>query len=218
MKITIAGTGNVGSALGTRWAEKGHEITFASRNPKSEIVQKLVKKLGKKAKAVEIPQAGDDADVIVIATPWSATENMLAKLGSLDAKILIDCTNPIAEGRSQLAIGTDISAGEMVQRWAPDAKVVKAFNSTGSGNMLDTKYNGGKIAMLICGDDQEAKDVVKQLAEELGFEVFDAGPLTSSRFLEPLAMLWVTLAYQQNLGPDIAFRIVKRKTKKGSDC
>lgn len=213
MKITVVGSGNVGGALGSRWAEMGHEVTFASRNPGKDSLRKLISKHGKNAQASAITHAGDGAEVIVLAVPWSAAESAIDQLGNIGQKIVIDCTNPIAEGMSGLTIGTTTSAGEMVQQWMPGAKVVKAFNSTGAGNMADSKYDNGKIAMPICGDDQDAKKTVKQLAEELGFEVYDAGPLSSSRYLEPMALLWVTLAYKQGLGPDMAFRIIKRQAK-----
>jgi 8-hydroxy-5-deazaflavin:NADPH oxidoreductase len=212
MKITVVGSGNVGAALGSRWAEMGHEITFASRNPEKDSLKKLTSKY-KTAKAAPLNHAGDGADIIVLAVPWSAAESAIDQLGNIGQKVVIDCTNPIAEGMSGLTIGTTTSAGEMVQQWMPGAKVVKAFNSTGSGNMANAEYNDGKIAMPICGDDPDAKDKVKKLAEDLGFAVYDAGPLSSSRYLEPMALLWVTLAYKQGLGPDMAFQIIKRQAK-----
>jgi predicted dinucleotide-binding enzyme len=87
--------------------------------------------------------------------------------------------------------------------------VVKAFNTTGSGNMANADYGPTRPAMLLCGDDQAAKQTVAQLAEALGFEAIDAGPLTSARLLEPLAMLWVGLN-RRGLGPNIAFALLRR--------
>jgi hypothetical protein len=211
LKITILGAGNVGSALGKRWAEHGHHITFGSRNPQSDKVQQLVKDIGNGTRATAISDSVDDTDVVLLATPWSAAEGVIDQIGNLQDKVLIDATNPIAEGLSGLTIGTTASAGEMIAQWCPGAKVVKAFNPTGSGNMANPKYKSGQIAMPICSDNSEAKSTVKQLAEDLGFEVYDAGPLASARYLEPMAMLWITLAYKQGLGPDMAFKIIKRK-------
>ncbi len=107
-------------------------------------------------------------------------------------------------------VGHTTSAGEQVAAWAAGAHVVKAFNSTGAGNMAAPDYGGQKPTMLICGDDAAAKQVVTRLAEELGFEAVDAGPITAARYLEPLAMLWITLAYVRGFGPDIAFKLLKR--------
>lgn len=95
-------------------------------------------------------------------------------------------------------------------RWAAGARVVKAFNTTGSGNMADAGYGGERLAMMLCGDDEAAKRVVGGLAAELGFEPVDAGPLTRSRQLEQLAVLWIALAYQQGWGPDFGFALLRR--------
>ena len=155
-------------------------------------------------------QAAALAEVVVLATPWDATEAVVDSLGDLSGKILVDCTNPLTADLSGLAVGADTSGGEEVGRWAAGARVVKAFNTTGSGNMADAGYGGEQLAMLIAGDDAEAKAVVAGLAEELGFEAIDAGPLARSRQLEQLAVLWIALAYQQGLGMDFGFALLRR--------
>jgi predicted dinucleotide-binding enzyme len=101
-------------------------------------------------------------------------------------------------------IGHTPSGGEQVAAWAKGARVVKAFNSTGAGNMANPDYGAQKPTMFICGDDAEAKQVASQLTEELGLEACDCGSLGIARYLEPVAMLWIHLAYVQGLGPDIA--------------
>jgi len=93
--------------------------------------------------------------------------------------------------------------------------VVKAFNTTGSGNMSDAGYGSERPAMLLCGDDDEAKVTVAGLADELGFEAVDAGPLSRSRQLEQLAVLWIALAYQQGMGMDFAFALLRRPSADG---
>jgi hypothetical protein len=92
-----------------------------------------------------------------------------------------------------------------VARWAPGARVVKAFNTTGAGNMADPRFGNEHATMFMCGDDAAAKRTVGTLAEALGFEAVDAGPLRQARLLEPLAMLWISLAYAAGHGPNIAF-------------
>jgi len=77
----------------------------------------------------------------------------------LDGKIVVDATNPLTRDL-ELALGFDDSAGETVARLAPRARIVKAFNTTGSGNMADSRYGGGKLMMAIAGDDAAAKNVV----------------------------------------------------------
>ena len=76
--------------------------------------------------------------------------------------------------------------------------------------MSDADYGSQRLAMMLCGDDAEAKGVVAGLAEELGFEAIDAGPLGRSRQLEQLAVLWIALAYQQGRGADFGFALLRR--------
>jgi predicted dinucleotide-binding enzyme len=92
----------------------------------------------------------------------------------------------------------------------PGAKVVKAFNTTGAGNMANPRFGGEAASMFICGDDAAAKKTVASLAEALGFEAVDAGSLSQARLLEPLAMLWISMAYGFGRGPNIAFKLLRR--------
>ena len=107
-------------------------------------------------------------------------------------------------------MGFTTSVAEQIAAAVSGARVVKAFNSTGAGNMDNPDYDGMAASMFICGDDAPAKQVVAQLAQELGFDVVDAGGLTVARYLEPLAFLWVNQAYVQGEGPNIAFKLLRR--------
>jgi NADPH-dependent F420 reductase len=206
MRIAIIGTGNVGSALGTRWAQRGHEVVFGSRDPSGAKAQKLLAATG--ASVAGIREAVADAAVVILATPWDAAQESIIAAGDLTGKVVLDATNPLQN--MKLALGLTTSGAEQVASWAGGAAVVKAFNSTGAGNMLNPDYAGQKPTMFICGDDAGAKQIVSGLIEEIGFEAVDAGPVTSARYLEPLAGLWITLAYAQGLGPNIAFRLLRR--------
>jgi hypothetical protein len=207
MKIAIIGTGNVGQALAYGWTNKGHDVTFGSRAPAGEKAQAAVAATGSKATVKREQEAVQAANVVVLAVPWDATENVVKGLGDLAGKILIDATNPIGPGL-QLAVGKDTSGAELVQQWAPNARVVKAFNSTGAENMRNPIYHGEPTTMFICGDDASAKGIAKQLAEDLGFDVADTGGLATARYLEPLAMVWIHLAIVQKQGRRIAFKVV----------
>jgi len=209
MRIAVLGTGDVGGTLGKRWAEKGHQVIFGSRNPSRPDIRKLLTEAGPNAKVTGYAQAVAAADVSVLATPWEAVRPLLESIGDWTGRILIDCTNPLTPDL-QLAVGTTTSAAEQVAGWAQGASVVKAFNTTGWSNMADPIYRGERITMFICGDNTEAKEIVTGLAEDLGFEVVDAGALTLARCLEPLALLWIKLAIVQKLGRDIAFKLLRR--------
>jgi predicted dinucleotide-binding enzyme len=147
---------------------------------------------------------------VVFATPWPATRDAIRGAGDLKGKAVFDCTNPLKQDLSGLEIGHTTSAAEQVARWASGAKVVKVFNTTGANNMENSRYPDGAPAMFYCGDDAGAKKVAAQLATDLGFEPIDAGGLISARLLEPLAMLWIHLAYGQGMGREIAFRLMRR--------
>jgi len=211
MNIGIIGSGSVGGTLGARWAQTGHKVVFSSREPQSEKIQELLSKAGPNARAASTQEAVDASDVILLATPWDATGEILQALERLDGKIIIDATNPILPALAGLSIGTTTSAGEQVAQWAPRAKIVKAINTVGFNIMADPDFGPGKtVAMFYCGDDRDAKRTVHQLIAELGFEALDAGPLNQARLLEPFAMLWISLAYPAGYGREIAFQFLRR--------
>jgi predicted dinucleotide-binding enzyme len=205
MNITIVGSGSVGRALGGGWRKAGHNVTYAARDPAGAKAAELTREgFG------VVPRAGaGKADVIVLAVPWSGIEATMKALGDLSGRIVIDCTDPLGATR-ELALGFNDSGGETVARLSPGARVVKAFSTTGADNMADSRYPGGKLMMAIAGDDAAAKTTVMALAAELGFAPVDTGPLAMSRYLEPLAMLWINLAYARGMGREFGFAILKR--------
>jgi hypothetical protein len=212
MKLAVIGAGNVGGALGANWAQKGHEIVFGVRGPKAEKMQALLKVIGGKAKAMSPAEAAAPADVIVLSTPWPATEAAIRSMGNLKGKIVLDATNPLTRGPDgiELEIGHTTSGGEKVQGWAAGASVFKTLNTTGFGNMANPVFKGVKSVMFVAGDDAAAKPKVISLVGDLGFEVIDAGPLRNARLLEAHAMLWIDLALVRGQGRDFAFAISRR--------
>jgi len=213
MKLAIIGAGSVGGTLGTAWARKGgHDICFGVTNPRSDKTQDLLRRIGAKARAGTAAEAAAFGDIIVLATPWPATEAAIRSMGDLKGRIVMDATNPLAMGPDGLGleIGHGISAGEKVQGWAAGASVFKTLNTTGFKNMAEPVFGGVKSVMFVAGDDEAAKPNVMALVGELGFEVVDAGPLRIARLLEPHAMLWIHLALNRGLGRDWAFALVRR--------
>jgi predicted dinucleotide-binding enzyme len=196
--------------LGRKLAKAGHDVVFGTRDPSGEKVKVLLKECGAKASAQPVSKAVIGAQVVVLATPWAATQQAVKEAGGLKGKVVVDCTNPLAPDLGSLVVGHTTSGGEQIASWIPEAHVVKAFNSTGSGNMEAPHYHGQALTMFICGDDTEARKTVTRLVEEIGFEVCDAGPLAMSRCLEPLAMLWIALAYRQGLGVNIGLKLLRR--------
>jgi hypothetical protein len=208
MRIAVIGTGNVGATLGRGWAGAGHEVTFGTRDPSSDKVEQLLGSLGGKARAAAAKEAVEDAEVVVLATPWPAAEQVLRELGPLAGRVLLDCTNPLTRSLA-LEVGHSTSGGEQVAAWSGGARVVKIFNTTGSDNMASPRYGEQAATMFYAGDDAEANQIAAQLARDLGFEPVDAGPLANARLLEPLAALWIYLAYPGGQGRRIAFKLLR---------
>lgn len=214
MKIAVIGYGNVGSTLGLAWTKAGHEVIFGARDPGNNKISALLETAGQNARAAGVAEAAASAGIVVFATPWSATKDAVEAAGDLKGKIVVDCTNPIAPDLKGLTIGTSTSAGEHVAQWAHGARVVKAFNITGSGNMADPFFNSQPATMFICGDDDEAKEKIASLAKDIGFDDFITGPLYHARYFEAMAMLWVDMAYLQGRGPDFAYKIITKEKNK----
>src|SRR5260370_42662999 len=105
MRIGIIGTGNVGSAVGTRWALAGHDVMFGARDAKSPKVQALVAAAGKSARAGTVPEAAAVGPVVVLATPFEATESAIRQAGDPGGKVEIDCTNQLRHALQSLSAG-----------------------------------------------------------------------------------------------------------------
>jgi NADPH-dependent F420 reductase len=211
MKIGILGAGSMGGTLGRLWIERGHDVLFGVRNVDSPKTQRMLTTVGTTARTGSFDAAVEFGEIVLIAVPWEATQRVITPLAaSLAGKVLIDCTNPIKPDLSGLLVGHTTCAAEEIARWAPRARVVKAFNTVGAGTLDDAKYGDHSASVFVCGDDDEAKQSVTQLANEIGFEVIDAGPLVEARYIEPLAMLWIHLAIRGKFGSKIAVKLLRR--------
>ncbi len=209
MNISIIGAGNIGGSLGKIWASKGHRIIYGVRNPLAPKVQTILKETDRLATAEFVKDAAKKSDVIVLATPWEAVGEVVFQIVDLKKKILIDCTNPIRPN-PEWPLSQGSSAAEEIAKRLPGFKVVKAFNTLGAGNLSDLTFGALHADAFMCGDDEEAKTVVAQLAKDIGFDAVDAGGLRSAEMLESLAKLWITIAYQQGIGPNIAFKLLHK--------
>lgn len=204
MRISIIGTGNIGGGLGRAWAARGHAITFGVRNPADPEVTALAGEIG--AAVTTIAEALPPAEVVVLATPFGAVPAVAQALPDWTGRVVVDCTNPIGPGFTLLHGHTD-SGAEAVARQLPGARVVKSFSAQGAEVLAHPVYGGVAASNFYCGDDADAKAVVRQLVADVGFEPVDAGALASARYLEPLTMLWITMS--RTLGRDFAFKVLR---------
>ena len=193
MKVGVLGSGAVGKVLAAGFLSLGHEAKIGSREP--DKLSDWVKGAGKGASAGTFEEAARFGDLIVLATLGAGAENAIRLAGAKNfaGKVIIDATNPLdfSKGMAQLYVGHTDSLGEQVQRWLPDARVVKAFNTVGNPHMIKPKFPGGPPDMFICGNDDAAKTLVSQICEQFGWGVVDIGGIEGSRHLEPMCMVWV---------------------------
>ena len=214
MKVGILGSGDVGKVLGAGFAGLGHEVKMGSRDPNSEKVKAWVERTGRGASTGTFAEAAAFCEVAVLATLWEGTENAIKLAGpkNLDGKVVIDATNPLEFPKGappRMAVGTTDSAGERVQRWLPGSKVVKAFNTVGNPHMVRPKFPGGPPDMFFCGNDAEAKKTVAEILRAFGWGVVDLGGIESSRYLEPMAMVWILHFFATGSG-NHAFKLLRK--------
>jgi predicted dinucleotide-binding enzyme len=208
MKIGIIGAGDVGGTLGKSWRQRKHDIMFGVRNLQSHNVQRLAQ-MDKSLTFGNINDAVAFGDVILFAIPWTSIEETV-RGRNLSGKIVIDPTNPLTPDLRQLAFD-DSSVAERIANLAKGAKVVKAFNTIGAQTLNNLIFGSNRADLFLCGDDTPSKRVVGELAADIGFDVVDIGSLANARMLENLALLWIELALRQELGPNIAFKLLRRK-------
>lgn len=211
MKIGTLGTGRMCSTLGRLFSEHGHQLFFGSREP--EKAQHLAAEIGRDCLAGSYTQAAAFCDILLLGVPWQAAletlENIGAPQGSLSGKVLIDMTNPVQPEGGLETLGST-SAAEQIALLSPGASVIKAFNSIHYANIAEPILAGQNASMFYCGSDPAAKANVHILAAEIGLDPVDCGSLNMARYLEPLAYLWMHLAFREGLGTGVAIKLLRR--------
>ena len=196
MDITIIGTGNMGRAIAACAVAGGHTVTILGT-------------AAEKARAVADELSGDvrsgavgdelQTNIVVLAIWYQAVDDVLGRYGDqLNGKVVVDITNPVDPQTFQPLTIEAGSAAQAIGQKAPGARVVKAFNTTFAGTLVEGRIAGQPLDVLIASDDRDAKDVVSQLAEDAGLRAIDAGPLAHARQLEGLGYLH--MAIQDGLG------------------
>ncbi len=203
MKIGIIGSGEVAQSLGKGLVALGHDVMISSRDPKRKDLSAWKTKIGKKGRIGTTTEAANFGEICFLAVAWHAGEDVIAQVRpELAAKVVIDVTNPLEysdDGPPQLAIGHDISAGEIVQASLPDSHVVKALNIINHKNMVNPKFKSGTPTMFICGNNKSAITHATELLEQMGWEdIVYIGGIEKARILEPLCLLWVEYGIANN--------------------
>lgn len=203
MNIAIIGTGNVGGALATRWAEKGHHIYLGVQDAANFKGKELLK--NSHTTLHSISEAVSKSEVVLIATPPTAIFDILDNMGDVQHKIIIDATNAVAKYPEPYKTVYHCLADKT------NAAVVKCFNTTGYENMLNPVYGDVSADMFMAGDNVDAKAVTKTLALDCGFaDCIDFGKADKVELLEKFALSWINLAIMQGMGRGMAFKLMKR--------
>jgi predicted dinucleotide-binding enzyme len=200
MDVTIIGTGNMARGIATRVLAGGHSVTLLGTA--TDKAEALAAELDGDVRA---GQSGDPltGDVVVLAVWYQAVDGVLSTYGDqLDGKVVVDITNPVdPETYAPLTIDEGSVAQQIAAR-VPGARVVKAFNTTFAGTLVEGTVAGQPLDVFLAGDDDAAKDAVKQLATDGGLRPIDAGPLALAHHIEALGYL--NMAIQPALGTNYA--------------
>ena len=208
----VLGSGVVAQVLAKGLKTHGYDVRIGSREP-----EKLAAFRDETGIATgTFAEVAAAADVIVLAVKGSVAADALALAGvdRLAGKVIVDTTNPIADGATVDGVlpyftGPDESLMERLQHAFPSARFVKAFNSVGNASMVNPTFVGGPATMFICGNDADAKRVVGDVLDAFGWQPLDMGTAVAARAIEPLCQLWCIPAFREGRSTH-AFKVVER--------
>jgi len=213
MKVGIIGSGVVGQTLAAGFLKHGHQVEIGTRDP-AKLQDWSAKNPGAAVKSFE--EAAAFGDLGVLAVGGEVAQQALTLIGSsaLQGKTVIDACNPIGGGppvNGVLSFFTpqNQSLMEQLQKAYPSAHFVKAFNSVGSGQMVNPVFTSGRPTMFICGNDKDAKTTVERILEQFGWDTEDMGAVEAARPIEALCMLWCIPGIGKNDWSPHAFKLLR---------
>ena len=193
LRIGIIGSGNIGGAVGLKWAQAGHEILFSSRHP--EELTELVEQAGPRTRAGLPAEAAAFGDVVLIAVPYAALPQVGEDYAPLmQGKVVIDCGNPYPRrdgpmAEEALAKGTGVASAEFL----PGVRLVRAFNAINYRSVEREAHRAGeRVGIPIAGDDEDALRIVSDLVVDAGFDPVVVGPLARAREFDQGSPVYVT--------------------------
>jgi 8-hydroxy-5-deazaflavin:NADPH oxidoreductase len=207
-RVTIVGAGNMGRGIGTRAVAGGHQVEIVDRD--QEEAQKLAGELGEHATALQ-PGGSFGGDIVVFAVYYPGIKDAVQQYrDQLAGRVVVDITNPVdTQTWDRLATPPGTSSAEEVQQLVPQGTpVVKAFNTTFSGTLVDGEVAGHQLDVLIAGDDEAAKQKVSQLVSDGGLRPIDIGSLGRAQQLEQLGFLHISLQQPLGLGFGSTIKLV----------
>jgi predicted dinucleotide-binding enzyme len=215
MKIGVLGSGEVGRTLGSGLVALGHQVMMGTRNIAKPEVQAWLRENGSLACTGSFAEAAAFGDPLFFCIRWNGAENAIALAGedAFAGKIVVDVTNPIDFRKGippRSAIGPDTSAGEVIQRWLPSSRIVKAFNTLSAKHMTDGRLGGERLDMFIAGNDAAAKKLVEAILGAWHWNVHDLGGIEQSALLESFALMSILHGFRTNRW-DHLFKLVYKR-------
>ena len=202
MKVGVLGSGDVAKVLAAGFKKHGHEVKIGSRSP-AKLADWIAQNAG--ISSGTFAEAAKFGGLVVLAVKGAVAAEALELAGTANiaGTTVMDACNPIEDAppeKGVLRFFTDINESlmETLQRKFSDARFVKAYNSVGSGLMINPQFAGGRPTMFICGNDEAAKKQVQQINEQFGWETADMGGVEAARAIEPLCMLWCLPGFLRN--------------------
>lgn len=205
--ISVLGAGKIGQAVGQLWLRAGHSVCFGVREPAKLAV--LVETLGPRASVKSIKAAAAEGEVILLAVPYQAVDELVALVGSeLADKVVLDATNPFGfspEGRVISTLGSGHTAGSRLATLLPKSAIVRAFTHVMDELLVSRGTSqAGLWAMAIAGDDPAAKWLATELVRDTGFVPVDIGTLAESAPLDPGGVLFPRLLTEADMRAALA--------------
>jgi NADPH-dependent F420 reductase len=192
----VGGSGAEGKGLAVRWAKAGYKVLIGSRAP--ERAKSAASELNALLKSDLISgmsnsEAAGQAAIVVMTVPYSAQLTTLAELkGELENKILVDVTVPLVPPKvSRVQLPTGSSAVAIAQsEIGAGVRVVAAFQNVSAHHLMDLDHHV-ECDVLVCGDDENAREEVVKLANAIGLRGLHAGPLANSAAAEALTSILI---------------------------
>lgn len=217
MKIAVLGTGMVGDTIGSKLVELGHEVMMGSRTSINEKAKAFFAKHDNNVKIGTFADAAAFGEIIFNCTAGGSSIKALQLAGeaNINGKILIDVANPLDFSNGlppSLSIVNTSSLGEEIQKAFPEVKVVKALNTLWCGLMVNPgMLNGGDHDIFICGNDNDAKEKVKEILVSFGWQlknIIDLGHISHARGTEMYLPLWLCI-YGTNSNSAFNIKVVR---------
>lgn len=181
------GSGRIGSTVARLAVAAGHDVLLSnSRGP--ETLQDLVAELGPHARAATADEAASAADIVVVTIPLGSYRQV--PVDALADKVVVDTMNyyPQRDGAITDLDDGSTTSSELLQAYAPRARVVKGFNNIYFEHLGSLARPGGaddRTALPIAGDDEGAKQQMAQALDEIGYDTVDLGPLAEGWRIQP---------------------------------